>query len=81
MHPEAESAATKSWGSPSLGTILSFTNWAIFSCSLFERRAQKGSRHIVVRSARNLRTNEHSFCKEEVRSAWGASGVGGRKER
>ena len=64
MHPEAESAATKSWGSPSLGTILSFTHWATFSCPLFERRAQKGSRHIVVRSARNLRTNEHSFCNK-----------------
>lgn len=60
MHPDVESAATKSCGSPSLGTILSLTQLAILSCSLLERRAQNGSRHIVVRSARNFRTAEHS---------------------
>lgn len=63
MHPDVESAATKSCGSASLGTILSLTHWATLSCSFLESRAQNGSRHMVVRSARNLRTNEHSSCQ------------------
>lgn len=60
MHPDVESAATKSCGSASLGTILSLTHWATLSCSFLEKRAQNGSRHMVVRSLRNLRTKEHS---------------------
>ena len=60
MQPDAESAATKSCGSASLGTILSLTHWATLSWSFLDRRAQNGSRHMVVRSARYLRTKEHS---------------------
>ena len=58
--PDAESTAAKVCGSPSRGTILSLAQSAILSWSMMVRGAQNSSRHIVVRSARNLRTRFNS---------------------